>query len=64
MISTFVRHGMEVNRLGEAGYAALHLATKNKSEQVMALIISTGADVNAKTKYEQKSALHVSTHAL
>jgi len=49
-----LKYGIDVNMLYKStygiGYMPLHAATKNKQEEVAKLLISYGADVNAKDK--------------
>jgi len=50
MVEELLKYGIDVNKLYKStygkGYMPLHVATKNKQEEVAKLLISFGADVN------------------
>lgn len=43
----------------QEGYTALHLATENRQDQVIELLLGFGASINAKTTKEGSTPLHL-----
>lgn len=51
--------GEKVDVATKEGYTALHLATENRQDQVIELLLGFGASINAKTAKKGSTPLHL-----
>jgi len=59
LVEELILHNADVNIQDLMGYTPLHFASRNNYLDIVKLLLSTGADINAKGRADKCSCLHI-----